>query len=351
MKKPVKKMLSFTLSLLLGAALLGGVFYYVGWENIFEQIGSLHAVGIIAVAGNVFLTLITWVIGWWVILRAYGVVIPLHRVIGARLSGFAVSYLTPSLYFGGEPVRALIAADSSSAPVTRIFATIVVERFLGGASLVFFILIGGFFAVISPQVTHAEKEAVLIGVPFISVWMIVGLIDFAGNFKWISRIIRSLGRVFTRWRGGLERAANKVAETEDEVYNAFAQHWRATLLALLIQLVSNFLAYMRPQVFFYFSSHTTFTFPQLSLLFTLNIIMSTVLWITPGGLGTGEAALIGIFALVGIAKDGAVAFSLSYKFFELLIVAIGLFYVFHKGIGRMWHRVKSRPQASDWPRS
>ena len=344
MKKPVKKVFSVSLSLFVGAALLGGVFYYVGWKNTFDEIGSLRTAGILALAGNVFLTTIMWVVGWWVILRGYGVVIPFHRVIGARLSGFAVSYITPSLYFGGEPVRALIAADSSSAPITRIFATIVVERFLGGLSLVFFILIGGFFAFISPQVTHVEKQAVLIGVPFISLWMIIGLIDFAGNFKWISRIIRSFGRIFTRWKGGLGRAADKIAETEDEVYNAFTKHWRATLLSLFIQLVANLLVYIRPLVFFYFSSHTTFTFPQLSLVFTLSIIMSMVLWITPGGLGTGEAALIGIFALVGIAKDGAVAFSLSYKFFELLVVAVGLLYLFHKGIGRMWHRVRSNPR-------
>ena len=346
MKKPVKKVFSISLSLLVGTILLGGVFYYVGWKNTFDEIGSLHTVGILALAGNVFLTTIMWIIGWWVILRAYGVAIPFRRVIGARLSGFAVSYLTPSLYFGGEPVRALIVADSSSAPITRIFATIVVERFLGGLGLVFFILIGGFFAFISPQVTHAEKQAVLIGVPFISFWMLIGLIDFAGNFKWISRIIRLLGRVFTRWKRGFGRAANKVAETEDEVYNAFTKHWRATLLSLLIQLLANFLVYIRPLVFFYFSSHTILTFPQLSLVFTLAIIMSAVLWITPGGLGTGEAALIGIFALVGIAKDGAVAFSLSYKFFELLVVAIGLFYLFHKGIRRMWHRVRNTSRHS-----
>lgn len=346
MKKPVKNMLSFILSLLLGGGLLAGVFYYVGWDNVLREIGSLRVVGIIAVAGNVLLTVLTWIVGWWVILLAYGVKIPLHRVVGARLSGFAISYITPSLYFGGEPVRALIVADSSSAPITRIFASIVVERFLGGLSLVFFILIGSFFALISSQVTHAEKEAVLIGVPFISFWIIIGLIDFAGNFKWISRLIRLLGRVFRHWRRGLERAANKVAETEDEIYTAFTRHWKGTMLALLIQLISNFLVYMRPQVFFYFSSHTTFTFPQLSLVFTLNIMMSLLLWITPGGLGAGEAALIGIFALVGIAKNGAVAFSLSYKLFEFAIVSIGLFYLFHKGISRMWHRVKNSSQRS-----
>ena len=347
MKKPAKKVLSIGLSLLVGGALLGGVFYYVGWRNTFEEIGSLHAIGILALAMNVIITTFLWIVGWWVILRGYGVKIPFHRVIGARLSGFAISYITPSLYFGGEPVRALIAADSSSAPITRIFATIVVERFIGGVSLTFYILIGGFFAFVSPQVTHLEKQGVLIGVPFIMFWIIIGLIDFAGNFKWISRMIRLLGRIFRCWRRGLERAANKVAETEEEVYTAFTKHWRTTLLSLFIQLVANLLLYIRPLLFFYFASHSTLSFPQLSLVFTLSIIMSMVLWITPGGLGTGEAALIGIFALVGIAKDGAVAFSLSYKFFELIFVAVGLVYLFHKGIGSMWHRVRGSSRRSN----
>ena len=347
MKKPPKNVLSVSLSLLVGAVLLGGVFYYVGWRNIFEEIGALHPVGILVLAMNVVITTTLWIVGWWVILRGYGVMIPFHRVIGARLSGFAISYITPSLYFGGEPVRALIAADSSSAPIPRIFATIVVERFIGGMSLIVYILIGGFFALMSPQVTHLERQGVLFGVPFILFWIIIGFIDFAGNFKWISRIIRLLARVFRFWKGGLEQAANKVAETEDEVYNAFTKHWRTTLLSFLIQLVANLLMYIRPLLFFYFSSHTILTFPQLSLVFTLSIIMSMVLWITPGGLGTGEAALIGIFALVSIAKDGAVAFSLSYKFFELLFVAVGLMYLFHKGIGRMWHRVRGSSRGSD----
>ncbi len=344
MNKQAKKILSITMSLLLGVGLLGGVFYYVGWADTLEEISSLKAIGIAALAGNVFVTLIMWIVGWWVILRAYGVQIPLHRAVGARLSGFAVSYMTPSLYFGGEPVRALIAADSSSAPVTRIFATIVVERFLGGLSIVFFILIGGVFALISPRVTLMERQAVLIGVPFICFWIIIGLIDFAGNFKWISNAIRALGRIFKRWQAGLERAAVKVAETEDDVYTAFTKHWRATVLALLIQLIANFLMYIRPLVFFFFSAQTTLSFPQLSLVFTLNILMSTVFWITPGGLGTAEAALIGIFAIIGIAKDGAVAFSLSYKFFEMLIVTGGIIYLFHKGIGRMLHRVRHNPR-------
>ena len=131
MNKQGRKRLSSALSIAAGLILLGIVLYYVGWRSILAQIHALGAVGIIAVIGNVLLTAVTWVISWWIILISYGIKLPLRRIVGARLSGFAVSYVTPTLYFGGEPVRALMVAGQTSAPTTRVFATVLVDRFLG----------------------------------------------------------------------------------------------------------------------------------------------------------------------------------------------------------------------------
>ncbi len=345
MKKPLKKGINYTLSVVVGFGLLGGVLYYVGWRGIFAQINALGVAGIAGIAGDVLLTIVAWILSWGVILRSYGITLSLNSVTAARLSGYAISYLTPTLYFGGEPIRALMVVDRTPAPATRIFATIVVERFLGGLSLIVFVLIGSFYALISPispGVGVTEKEVVLIGVPFILFWIVIGLINFAGNFKWISRAIRLLRHPLPRWKQAFEYAAGKVSETEDEIYEAFTRHWRGTLLAFLIQSLATFFVYMRPQVFFHFSAHTTFSFPQLSLLFTLNIMLSFFLWITPGGLGTSEAALIGIYKLVGVGKEGAVAFSLVFKFVELLFVVAGLTYLFNRGLRRTSRRSEDR---------
>lgn len=342
MNKPFKKGLSYTLSAVLGFGLLGGVLYYVGWRSIFAQINALGAAGIVGVAGAVFLSSAAWMLSWSIILHSYGISLSLNSVASAWVSGYAVTYLTPTLYFGGEPIRALLVVDRTPAPATRVFATIVVERFLGGLSLIVFVLIGSFYALISSGVGTVEKEIVLIGVPFILFWIVIGLINFVGNFKWISRTIRLLRYPLSRWHNAFERAADKVSETEDEIYEAFTRHWKATFLAFLIQSLATFFVYMRPQAFFYFSAHTTFGFPQLSLLFTLNIMLSFFLWITPGGLGTCEAALIGIFKLVGVGKEGAVAFSLMFKFVELLLVVVGIIYLFNRGISRMSRRGMNR---------
>lgn len=335
MKKPLKKGLSYTLSIGIGLGLLGGVLYYVGWRNVLAQIDAIGFVGAAAIFGDVFLAIAAWILSWWVILRSYGVDLRFRSVVGSRLSGYAVSYITPSLYFGGEPIRAAMVVTRTDAPTTRIVATIIVERFLGGLSLLLFIMIGAVYAVLSPAIAPDQKHIIVVGVGFILFWVMVGLIDFAGNFKWISRGIRILRYLFPRFKNGFIRAANKVSETEDEIYNAFTRHWRGTLLAFIIQVIATFFTYIRPQVFFYYSDHITFNFAQLSLLFTLNIMLSFFLWITPGGVGTGEMAMIGIFHLVApeIGKGGAVTFSLMFKFFELIFVAIGLSYLFNRGIG------------------
>ena len=333
----LKKGWKYALSVLLGLGSLGGVLYVVGWRRIFAEMQALGAMGIAAVVGTTLIAMVLWILCWWIILRSYGIRLPLRRVIGARLSGYAVSYLTPTLYFGGEPVRALLVVGSSEVPTTRIFATIVVERFLGGLSMIVFILIGSFYAITSPRISATYKETLIAGVSFITFWIVVGLINFAWNFKWISRLIRLLGRPFARWRDPLERAASKVSETEDEIHRAFTVHWKGTLLAFLVQTLATSFVYVRPHIFFHFSADIWFTFPQLSLLFTLNILVSSFLWLTPGGLGTGEAAQIGIFRLAAgsaVSSGGATAYSLIYKFAETILVAAGILYLVQRGIGR-----------------
>jgi len=332
------------ISIVAGLGMLAGVLYFVGWRETLAEIEALGWIGMLAVLANVLLAMAAWILCWSIILRSYGIRVSIPRIIGARLSGYAISYLTPTLYFGGEPFRALLVSDATSAPGTRVFATIIVERFLGGLSMIVFILAGGVTAAFSPGISIEDRRLLVAGTAFIAFWILVGLANFAGNFKWISRIVRFIGRLIPRWSRGLDRAADKVAETEDEVYIAFTRRWKATLLAFLVQTVATFFIFMRPAVFFRFASGITFSFPQLSLLFSFNTLLSTFLWITPGGLGTGEAGMIGIYRLVvpHVSSHGVVAFSLVYKFAEAILVVFGLYYLLRRGMAYFQRRAKNR---------
>ena len=337
------------LSIAIGFAILAAVLYFVGWRKMFAEMHALGAFGILSVLGNVLISMTFWILCWWVILRSYGIRLPLRVIMGARLAGYAVSYLTPTLYFGGEPVRALLVAGKSDAPITRIFATIVVERFLGGLSMIVFILMGSFYALSSSQIPPLERRLLASAIGFVTFWILIGLVNFAGNFKWISRVIRLLGKPFPHWKTALEKAANKVSETEDEIHYAFTRHWKGTLAAFFLQTVATFFVYTRPQFFFLFSAGIHFTFPQLSLIFTFTIMLSFFLWITPGGLGTAEAALVGVFALVIplVTSAGVVAYSLIFKFAESIFVAIGMAYLAKRGIQSMRNRSGPDPGISN----
>jgi len=107
--------------------------------------------------------------------------------------------------------------------------------------------------------------------------------------------------------------------------------------------------YTRPQFFFLFSSGLHFTLPQLSLIFTFTIVLSFFLWITPGGLGTAEAALVGVFALVipAATSAGVVAYSLTFKLAESVFVAMGMVYLARRGIQYMKTRSESIQEVPD----
>ncbi len=349
MKRPVRSTLHFLVSILVGAAGISLVLYFVGWRETFASIQAVSALGVVEVFATVLLTVAAWVVGWRILLRAYGIHASLGRVIGARLSIYAVSYLTPTLYFGGEPVGVFLIADKAQAPATRVFATIIVERFLLGVSFTLLMLVGGFHAAMHPGISPTQKLIFLAGLAFIAAWIVIGLVNFARNLKWLSRIIRWLGRRIPRCEERLCRAAAKVSETEDEVSYAFTRHRRATLVVFLVQIATSLLTLIRPQVFFGASVGLRFTFGQLAMLFSLYILLGFFLWITPGGLGTSEAGAIGIFRLIapGITTGQAVAYSLLFKCAEVVFVVIGVCYLMQRGLGFLERRAARPPTSGE----
>lgn len=317
-----------------GAALLGGLIYISGPRLVLEDIRAVGLWGFLAVVGNVVCALVAWLLSWAILLRGAGIVVPWGSLTSALIAGYSVSYLTPSMYLGGEPVRAYLVAKRSGVPMARVMATVVVERLLAGVALLLFASLGGFFALVSPKLTLADKRAVGIAIGVMAAFLFLGIFSFARNFQWISRLIRLLSRVLPG-RGRLLRAAARVQETEQEIYHAFTKRLCYTGLAFLFQILTVFFNYLRPQVFFYFAQNKLFSAPQLSLYFTLNAFLTAFLWITPGGMGVAEGGRMGIFSLLGIRPAGALAYSVLYRFVELCFVALGIYLLLNRGLLRL----------------
>jgi len=312
-------------------ALFGALVYLSGPGQVVAEIGRIGAVGFLVVVLTVVLPMVTWSLSWYVLLRGAGVPTPWPSTLSPLLAGFALTYLTPSMYFGGEPVRAYWVARDRGVPTARILATVVVERVLSWVSVLAFASIGAVFTLVSPGVSLADKGAV--GLALGSLILLVGvvLVVMVRHVRWLSRPLRWLGR-WLPGRARLRRAADHVAEMEDEIHRAFTRYRRHTLLALALQLLTVFLSYIRPQVFFYFTQRALFTFPQLSLYFTLSLFVNAFLWITPGGFGITDGGRVAIFSLLGIPASGGVAFNLVYRFVDVILVGAGVQLLVRRGL-------------------
>ncbi len=314
-----------------GIALFGALVYLSGPARVLAEIVRIGPLGFLAVVAGVVGSVLTWSLGWYALLRGAGIVTPWRRTVSPMLAGFAVGYLTPAMYLGGEPVRAYWVAKDQGIPMARVMATVVVDRILAGLSVLAFASIGAVFAITSPQFAPVVKQAIALGLGGLALLLLVGLISLTRHGRWLSRVVAWFAR-FLPGRAKLLRAAEQVAEMEAEIHRAFTHYLGYTALAFFFQLVTIFLHYLQPQIFFHFTQRSLFTFPQLSLYFTLSVFVNAFLWITPAGFGITDGGRVGIFTLLGVHPSGAVAFNVVYRFAELLVVGIGVYLLLRRGL-------------------
>lgn len=334
---------------LLGLGLFAVILVLAGPGAVWHQVQVLGPLGFLVMLGNDLLATGLWVVSWGVLLHAFGVGLPWRTVAGVSVAGFAVSYVTPVAYLGGEPMRAWLVSRRSGRPLTTVYATLLVDRLLAGLSLVTFAVLGGAFVLTGPSFGLADKMKVAAGLLVVATAVGLGVLSFVHNYHWLSRIVAAPGRLRSTWRRPAAWAA-KVREMENDVYTAFHRYLPYTALALILELLSFLCIYLRPQLFFYFTERRWFSLADLALYFNLNAILTTLLWMTPAGMGTAEGGRVGILSLVGISAQGAMAFSLTVRFMELLVVGAGLTYLSREGLiyavtgaakGDGWGRVRS----------
>ncbi|GAB4309447.1 MAG: hypothetical protein Kow0097_10540 [Candidatus Bipolaricaulota bacterium] len=317
-----------------GLGLFAVILTFVGPDAVWKQIQALGPLGFLALVGNDLVATLFWVTSWGVLLYAFGARLRPRDVAGIGIAGFAISYITPVAYVGGEPVRAWLTSRKTGSPLTTVFATLFVDRLLAALSLVLFAILGGGFTLTGTLLSPTAKFQVGAGLVVVSTAVIVGVVSFARNYHWLSRIVASLGRLHRSWQW--PRAwGEKVHAMEDEMYAAFTRYLPATVLAFALELGSFFCTYLRPQLFFYFTEGRLFSLADLAVYFNLNAILTTLLWLTPAGMGTAEGGRVGILGLVGISPQGAMAFSLTVRFLELLLVGVGLVYLSREGLLRL----------------
>jgi uncharacterized protein (TIRG00374 family) len=310
-----------SLLLLLAFALLFWVARTVSLRAALATLAQLSAGKLLLLAALNILVLSTFTGRWWLLLAAQGQRVPYWRLMGYRLTAFAISYFTPGSHFGGEPYQVYAVARWHGAPLPISIAAITLDKvlemlinlaFLAGGILALFTLRGALTSWVAWQLFL--YALLLLAIPcalLLALWRghhpLTALIAFAG--KLLRRSVVESG-----W-------AQTLHQSEAQAIWLCRQHPRSVMLAFLVTLIT------WAGVIGEFWLLTRMLGLQLTVLqVTASLVAAriAILLPVPAGLGALEAGQVIAMETLGIDPSVGIAIAVLIRARDVVSGLVGL---------------------------
>ena len=316
----------FLISTLFGIALLVIMVWIARPMDVLYRISALGTAGIIAFVSTFIVGFSFGVEGWRTLLRSYGVERSFRQTFAVMAGAYAVTYLTPSFHLGGEPVRAFAASDGFTRRSHEVVATILIERLVYLIIIATLLLAGGSIGLGRSSIPVLMQQGILAVAGAGLIGSAIVIVGISRKAMWASRTVAFILRHLPQW-AWVKHVQDGLQEVEGEINEALGIHRGGTLKAAVLFTLSVGMNLLAPLVFYSFAYGRFLSIEQLLLFFTLSTGSSLFSWLTPGGIGIMEGAYAGIFSIMGLPIDGAIAFSLLQKVSSLCIIAVGIIYL------------------------
>jgi len=323
--------LLYTLLFIIAIVIVVIIFAWVGVDKIIEKFQEIGLLGFVLYFAVAVAGLMVTVIGWYVILHSHNIKIKfLHATIG-QLIGNAIGFITPSLYLGGEPVKAHYIGTTYGISKTKVFSTAFFAKFQELASLLLFIYAGTLVMILEAKEVHLPRWmwTTLLTVDIVlGIIVVLALISITKNSPVFSHIAAWIARkgILTK---KIENIIPKIINTEELIYQAFRHDWKAGMIAFFFNFLSIIAVVAKPVIFFYFLyHHNIFSLTEIAVIFTFSQIL-LVFHVTPACIGVFEGGQIGIFALVGIDAVDAASYLIIYRFVDFVLTGSGVYLAIH----------------------
>jgi len=103
---------------------------------------------------------------------------------------YAVTYLTPSFYLGGEPVRAFVASDGFTRRTHEVVATIFIERLIYLIVIASFLLAGGIIGLERSSISGGLQQGIVGLAGTALVVSGIALVGMSRHATWASRFLQ-----------------------------------------------------------------------------------------------------------------------------------------------------------------
>jgi len=312
---------------IIGIALFGFLLYKIGPGKIWEDIKKLTWLSFLIL---ILLRMIYWAsrtLIWQIVYRSYDCQVSFLNLFSARLAGYAVSFLTPGAFFGGEAIRAMMVDTTNR---KKCLASIVVDRTLEISSVIFFAVIAAVITVTQIPMSFRAKAILAVLIAFLSVFILFMLAkQRQGFFLWI---IAALGKIRIRFKF-LQKYMPKIQETDEYISDFYSSHRRTFFVALFLYALANLFWVAEIYVTLVFMDAEGVTPLKAFIVVSLSVFGFMIPAI-PASLGTLEITNVALFALLGLGAGTGFSMTIIRRILSLVGSGVGLLWMALKGVKR-----------------
>ncbi|OGD15213.1 MAG: hypothetical protein A2V76_08315 [Candidatus Aminicenantes bacterium RBG_16_63_14] len=299
-----------------GFALFVYLIVETGPKEILKALGRLSLPEIAALMGLRFLYWLIRAVNWRALLVASGERVPFRDILGARIAGYAVSYLTPAGNLGGETVRIFVL---DCVERNKALATVIVDKtieFLAGLSTIALSVV---FLITEFALPRRQKIELFIAIALLLLVLIFLILkQRQGLFTWALDTLRKIKIRIPFF----ENRRDRILETDAHISDFYGRNRRLFLFLFASYFGQAWLWATEIYLTFRFLGGTTPTFFKCFLIVTLGSFYSFLP--VPGSMGVYELTYVSLFALLKIEMSAGIGVILIRRVVGLVWAGIGI---------------------------
>ncbi len=319
----MRKILVFLFSFLIGLGLFLWIIKWVGWKEIKEILFTFSGYKGLVIIG---ITLLIWLVEIWkwkFISKSQGYNFSVFNLGEILFASFAVSYLFPTSFFGGEAFKIYAIKKKFSLNWEENLTLNTIEKLLSISVLSLFLIFGAtsFLFLTGRSLGNLEIAIVI----FIGILTMALAVFYFKIFKkesilrWLPKFLGINGR----------KDSYAVEDFEKKIFHFFDFRKNLMWKGLGLSFSANFLILARCWFLLLFLIGKMNILTALAVLFF--IYLSYILPF-PAKVGSSEIALAFAFGSLGLGAAGGITFSFILRGAEVLVALFGLTMLMKLGI-------------------
>lgn len=320
---------------LLGIVSFGLIIAWVGAETALNILVKAGLLCLVFYTLNAATYLVITALSWQILLKSDGIKISFFDSVRANFMGFVLNFVTPSMYIGGEPLRAFFISRKSNESLRKVLAITIVGKFQEVSSLVLFMIISvGVIVYTTGLLPKNIETAIVITVILLTLVMILLACIYVFNLKPLTNFIGLL-RKFGLAARTAAKLRSKIDDLEQVIHTSFTKRIKPFLTAQFLTLFSTLTLFIRPLIVFYFAKETNLIeLHHLCAIFLITTLIN-LLQIIPGSLGVFEGGLVFYSITTGLGKEALIGFSVINRVSDIAILAFGIWLIAHYGLTQL----------------